>query len=150
MRFSHGFVQNDNSRQRWVHRSPHRRVPERFANQDVSSHTSPVNRSDARYVYQDRRVTEWKGPSFDRIGFAMRALSILRPQGMTVVVREGYWELRIDRGRAWDQGSERHWAVVSIPPHASREDIAVALARLAGAENDPYIMDLLLSTPDVH
>jgi hypothetical protein len=109
-----------------------------------------VRESDSRYVIEDRRTVERHGIPFDRVGFAMRLLRLLRPSHLTVAVRESRWELRVERGRAWDRGPEDGWAVVSIPPHATREDIALALVQLAGAERDPFMLDLLLTSPEPH
>jgi hypothetical protein len=78
---------------------------------------------------------------FDRIGFAMRLLAILRPPRMRIAVYERYQELTVERGRNLESGPT--WAMVGIPPHASREHIALALAELAGIARVPFVVDLL-------
>ena len=45
---------------------------------------------------------------------------------------------------ALNYDGDRDWALVGIPPHASRESIAVALAELAGVAWQPFVIDLLL------
>ena len=105
---------------------------------------------DSSYVYEDQRRIARSGSAFDRVAFAMRALRILRPRGLTVAVREGRWELRIDRGKAWGAAPGEQWAVVSIPPDATREDIAIALAGLAGVPGEAFVLDVLIGTPEPH
>lgn len=81
---------------------------------------------------------------FDRLAFAMRALGLIRPRGMTVAVYRRSHDLRVDQGcdLACDGAT---WAMVGIPPHASRENIAVALAELAGLDGSAYIVDVLIA-----
>lgn len=79
---------------------------------------------------------------FDRIAFAMRALGVLRPDA-TVAVYSRSLDLRVERGRDLGRGPSAEWAVVGIPPDASREHIAFALAELAGLEAVPFVVDLL-------
>jgi hypothetical protein len=83
---------------------------------------------------------------FDRLAFTMSALDLVRPKGMTVAVCRGVSRLRVEAGRAWGRGPDASWALVSIPPNASRRAIAVALTKLtkAGA-TPPYALDVLFS-----
>ena len=81
---------------------------------------------------------------FNRLDYAMRALEILKPKGMKIVVYERIGQMRIERGPEPRRGPEASWASVGIPPHASREHIAVGLAELAGVSNMPYMLDVLL------
>ena len=83
---------------------------------------------------------------FDRIAFAMRALRILRPPKMKVVVYERVRDLHIEKAADLSAGPGRSYAVVGIPPHASREHIAYRLAELAGAEQVPYMVALLTAS----
>lgn len=94
-----------------------------------------------------RNVLAWsagRSSSFDRIGFAMRALAILKPRDLTVAVYEGRYEVEVERGRQWGRGRGKEWAMVAIPSHATREAIAVALAQLAGVADEPYVIETLL------
>jgi hypothetical protein len=107
------------------------------------------NKPKTAWVRQDvrRNVLTWSAgrpASFDRIGFAMRALAILKPRDLTVAVYEGRHEVEVERGRQWGRGRGKEWAMVSIPAHASRESIAVALAQLAGVADEPYVIETLL------
>lgn len=82
--------------------------------------------------------------SFDRLAFAMRAVRLVKPPGMTVAVFEGRKAVRTLKGRSFRGGPDASWGIVSVPPHASRADIAVAVASLADKAEDPYVLDLLL------
>ena len=96
------------------------------------------------FVDPYRRYERRDGTDFDRLAFAMRALAVIRPRGMSVAVYRATSNLQVRRGAdlACDGAS---WAMVGIPPHASRENIAVALAELAGLEGSPYIVELLVA-----
>jgi hypothetical protein len=99
------------------------------------------------YVYRQEQRTE--APSserFDRIEYAMRALRVLRPRGLTVAVRETSAGLSVEQGRAWAEGDGARWAVVAIPPDASREAIAVAIAGLAGLEQSSLAVATVIGT----
>ena len=102
---------------------------------------------DTHYDELDRqRRIEYRDPSdFDRIEFAMRALRRLRPKRMTVAVYQAVSTMRIEQGRNLHHGEGGSWAIVGIPPHASREHIAFALAELAGVESVPYAVQMLLA-----
>ncbi len=91
-------------------------------------------------------VDEGSREVFDRIAFAIRAVDLVRPQKMTVCVCEGKTKIKVESGRTWGQEPGEAWAVVSVPPTASRRAIALAVTRLGmGRESDPYTLDVLLS-----
>ena len=100
----------------------------------------------ASYEWVDpSRIVEYQDPSeFDRVAFAMRALDLLKPRRMTVAVYTAVAALRVEQGIHHGRGSS--WALVGIPPHASREHIAYALAELAGVESMPYTVQMLLAS----
>ena len=88
---------------------------------------------------------EYRDPdAFDRIAFAKRALRRLRPKRMKVALYEAVSSLHVESGRDFKRGEGATWAMVGIPPHASREHIAYALAELAGVESVPYAVQMLL------
>ena len=101
---------------------------------------------DSRYEQIDPWSShEYHDPSeFDRIAFAMRALHRLRPKRMTVAVYPAVAALRVESGHDLRRKGSS-WAIVGIPPHASREHIAYALAELAGREAVPYVVQMLLA-----
>ncbi|MFO0759380.1 MAG: hypothetical protein U0359_23000 [Byssovorax sp.] len=91
------------------------------------------------------RLVEYHDPAdFDRVAFAMRTLRRLRTGKMTVAVYQAVTSLQVERGRDLRRGGES-WALVGIPPHASREHIAYALAELAGVASVPYTVQMLLA-----
>ncbi len=94
-------------------------------------------------------IAEESRDEFDRIAFAMSALDHVLPRRMTVAVCRGRSRLRVESGRAWGRGEGARWAMVSIPPRASRKAIVLALMGLRGAPEEPgpspYILDVLLS-----
>jgi hypothetical protein len=82
---------------------------------------------------------------FDRIAFARRALDLVRPVGTRVAICEGTAAVHVASGRNWRGGYAR-WAVLSIPPRASRRAIALAVAELAGrSPAAPFAFDVLLA-----
>lgn len=93
-------------------------------------------REDARWVdvVEDRRERDRE--LFDRLAYAATLVRILRPK-MTVALCPGTSQLKFERGSAW--------ALLSIPEDASRAHIAEAVAKLAGRERDPYVMNVLLA-----
>ena len=99
-----------------------------------------------RYVEQDRRELVWDrdGRDFDRVAFTMRALERLAPKRMTVAVYSSAGRLNVQRGRDL-KAREATWAIIGVPKDASREYIAYAVAELAGVENVPYTVQLLLA-----
>jgi aspartate/methionine/tyrosine aminotransferase len=106
-----------------------------------------VRPRESRYEEVDQRFDqEYHDPSeFDRIAFAVRALRRLRPRRMKVAVYSAAEALRVHRGRDFQRGDGASWAMVGIPPHASREHIAYALVELAGVAAVPYAVQMLLA-----
>ena len=64
---------------------------------------------------------------------------------MTVAIYSAAASLRVETGRDYRGGEGATWAIVGIPPHASREHIAYALAELAGVASVPYAVQMLLA-----
>jgi hypothetical protein len=91
----------------------------------------------------ERRFEARSSESFDRIAYAMRVLGVLRPK-MTVAVYPRRRDLVVESGATPGDG-ERRWALVGIPPHATRESIARALLELSDAREQPFLGDLLQS-----
>jgi hypothetical protein len=101
-------------------------------------------------------VDEGSHERFDRVAFALRAVEAVRPARMTVAVCEGKTKLRVELGRTWGKSPKETWAMISVPPTASRQAIALAVSRLgiaaAGAfprdarpEPRAYALDVLLA-----
>lgn len=104
---------------------------------------------DHRFTLEEqRRFARTEGiERFDRVAFALRTIELLKPRGMKVAVYQGHFELRIERGREWSRSSGASWAMVSVPPDASREEIVFALAELSGMPATPWLLDILLRDP---
>lgn len=100
---------------------------------------------DARYeeVLAARSVEYHDPQPFDRIAFAMRALNRLRAKRITIALYSSSSSLRVQCDTV--MRGTRRLAIVGIPPHASREHIAFALAELAGVESTPYVVQSLLA-----
>lgn len=103
-----------------------------------------ADRSNVLFVDRVRLYEAVDPEEFDRIDFAMQALRLLRPRRLTVAVYRRHAELRIECVRDLAQGEGARWAMVGIPPRASRAQIAHALAELAGVADVPYALDVLL------
>jgi hypothetical protein len=88
----------------------------------------------------ERRFEARSNESFDRIAYAMRVLGVLRLE-MTVAVYPRCRNLVVESGKA--PGDGERWALVGIPPHATRENIVSALLELADARDQPFLGDLL-------
>jgi hypothetical protein len=95
------------------------------------------------YFEHDRVLDETSDERFDRTAFAMHALELVRPPRTTVAVCPGA-RLRVEMGRTWGRDPAERWAMLSIPPRASRRAIATAIAELARAPR-PYVLDLLFA-----
>jgi hypothetical protein len=97
---------------------------------------------------EEERIVDDEGSRerFDRIAFATRAVEIIRPRRMTVCVCQAKSKLSVQSGRTWGRHPEETWAIVSVPPTASRKAIALAVSRLGMiGETEPYALDVLLS-----
>ena len=135
-------------------RAPRRRVHAPriracFAGRRGYNHS--VSRRDTQYeLFDPQRHVEYHDPSdFDRIAFTMRALQRLRPKRMTVAVYSAVSKLRVEQGRDLRGGEGAKWAILGIPPTASREHIAYALVELAGVASIPYAVQALLAEDEV-
>lgn len=88
---------------------------------------------------------EASNEAFDRMSFARRALALIDPAFSKIALCEGIFRVRVETGRAWGDPRGGRWALVSVPPRASRKAIALAMAELADANVRPYVLDVLLS-----
>jgi hypothetical protein len=99
-------------------------------------------------IEEREELEEGSREKFDRMAFAMSAIELVRPPGMTVAVCQGSSRLRVEEGRSWGRGKGARWALVSIPPNASRRAIAVAVTQLAAGKESaaaPYAIDVLFA-----
>jgi hypothetical protein len=90
-------------------------------------------------------AAETSTESFDRLAFAERAVSFVKPPGMRVAIAGGRSRVVVEVGRWWGRGEGARWAMLIVPPTASRRAIATAVASLAGANPAPWVLDALVS-----
>ena len=91
-------------------------------------------------------VTEVSGESFDRVAFAERALELVRPPGTTVAICEGARRVDLEEGRQWGGAPGERWAILKVPPNASRVAIARAVLGLARSGGRPWALDVLVGS----
>lgn len=89
----------------------------------------------------EQRFEARSSERFDRIAYAMKVIGVLRPK-MTVAVYERRRGLVVERGSTPGE-PDRRWALIGIPPHATRETIVDALLSLSDARQLPFLADLL-------
>ncbi|MBI2394179.1 MAG: hypothetical protein HYV09_31705 [Deltaproteobacteria bacterium] len=119
-------------------------------------HALEPDEKDGRWIIEERRtIARTEGiERFDRVAFALRVLEILQKRqgahrGMTVAVYQGRFELQVERGRDWGGPPGATWAMIAVPPDATRERIVLALAELCGVPATPWLLDTLLSLRDL-
>lgn len=91
-------------------------------------------------VQAQRRYEARSSERFDRIAYAMSLLRVLKPP-MTVAVYPGSHFIHVERSRP--RTPREPWAILGIPPHATRETIATAIAELTGRQHAAFMVDLL-------
>jgi len=102
-------------------------------------HLSRLDASEEERVLVEEASLE----RFDRVAFALEAVEAVRPSRMTVAVCEARTKLHVEAGRLWGGGPTQTWAIVRVPPTASRQAIALAVSRLVAP--GPYALDVLLA-----
>jgi hypothetical protein len=98
------------------------------------------NRARSHKVVVERQYEARSSESFNRIAYAMELLQLLNPP-LKVVVFGNSRRVFVERGRGL--GAEGPWALLGVPPHATRESIVRVLAELSGLERAPFLIDLL-------
>ena len=101
-------------------------------------------RDDSHTIQEERRYEARSGERFNRVAYAMQLLKLLNPP-LRVAVYSNYRHVQVQQGRGL--GAEGPWALFGVPPHATRESIARALAELSGLEKEPFLVDLLCAAP---
>lgn len=94
---------------------------------------------------EDLRARRYRSERFNRMRYARRVLDALRPDRVDVLLVQGVTELRVERGHRWGHPIGHTWAMVTVPPVATREEIALALMELAGSLTEPYVLHALLA-----
>lgn len=94
-------------------------------------------------IQAQRRYEARSSERFDRIAYTMALLRLLKPP-MSVAVYPGSQYLHVERsGR---RTPREPWAILGIPPHATRESIAAAVVGLSGLEREAFLIDLLCAS----
>lgn len=102
-----------------------------------------AQRSNTHSIEAERRFEARSSERFDRVAYALELLKVLSPQ-LTVGVYGTLRHMHVERGRLSSKGP---WALFGVPPHATRESIARAVAELSGVESAPFVVDLLSAKP---
>jgi hypothetical protein len=115
-----------------------------------SSRETTMPRADGTSPWEieehDHARAETSAEAFDRVAFAERALTLLRPPPRTTIaICQGRARVHVLTGPTWGKPGER-WAMISVPPTASRRAITLALAELAD-RTLPWALDVLLAGP---
>jgi hypothetical protein len=110
-----------------------------------TSGNAQAAKADHHFVEYAEDQRDYDREAFDRLRYAAHILRILKPKKMRVAMYAGQSGLKIHEGRQYGP-REGRWAIVSIPPDASRAHIALSLAKLAGRDDEPYLLDLLMKT----
>jgi len=102
-----------------------------------------AQRASTHSVQAEERFEARSQERFNRVAYAIALLKVLNPP-LTVAVYGSRRHLQVERGRLSSKGP---WALFGVPPHATRESIALALAELSGVAREPFLVDLLCATP---
>src|SRR5690606_25801010 len=99
------------------------------------------------YRYEDRaRLQETErrpDQRFDRLGFALHALDLLRPERTRIAVFTSH-RLQVTQGIDLGRGPGARWVMVGIPRDASAESIVLALTKIEGLNDKPYALSITL------
>jgi hypothetical protein len=102
-----------------------------------------AERAHTQSVQAEQRFEARSSERFNRIAYAIELLKRLNPP-LSVAVYGTRRYLQVERGRLSSRGP---WALFGVPPHATRESIALALAELSGHARQPFLVDLLCAAP---
>ncbi len=89
-----------------------------------------------------RAVDETSDEAFDRTAFALHALDLVNPGRWTIAICEGAAHMRVETGPIWGQRNRR-WALLAVPPKASKRAIALAVAEMTQCPA-AYALDVLM------
>jgi hypothetical protein len=112
-------------------------VPYRLRSQRLPDDDLPGLEEQARIAH------EVSDERFDRVAFALRALDLVAPARTRVCVCTGERGVHVEAGRRWGHHAGARWAMLVVPPRASRRAIAIAVASLA-EDHAPWALDVLL------
>ena len=99
-----------------------------------------AGRSETHTVQAERLFEARSVESFNRIDYALALLRLLN-LSTTVAVYRNTRQLHLELGSRVLGASAG--ALLGIPPHATRQDIARSVAELGGYAEQPFMLDLL-------
>lgn len=95
------------------------------------------------YIEHLRTEREYDQEAFDRLLYAKQLLQMLKVR-RRVALCIGGERLHVEQGGLPGFPEQKPWAILSIPPDASRAHIALTIAQLAQRARDPFLLDVLL------
>lgn len=97
---------------------------------------------------EDAVLWQRSNETFDRMAFAERIVALVRPRGTTVAICEGRRRVRLEAGRQWGGAPGARWAILSVPPNASRRAIVMGVLGLDEGKARPWALDVLVNQAD--
>jgi len=99
--------------------------------------------TDKRFVEFVNDEREYDREAFNRVAYAAQLLKMLKVR-QKVAICVGTERIHVEQGGLPGLPRSKPWAILSIPPDASRAHIAITIAELAGRARDPYVLDMML------
>lgn len=110
------------------------------SNHSTNPHNSEPDKELVEFIRDER---DYDREAFDRVNYARHLLRMLKvPRRVAICV--GTERLQVEQGGLPGFPGQRPWAILSIPPDASRAHIALTIARLVDRTRDPFLLDLML------
>jgi hypothetical protein len=108
-----------------------------------------VPRIELERIEQAEDADDVSSESFDRVAFAEAAVALVKPPRMRVAVCGDARKLHVSSGRQWGTPGMR-WAMLAIPPNASRRAIAHAVLALHEGEARAWAFDVLFGSGRIY
>lgn len=108
----------------------------------------PAHRFEIPAADREDVFLETSAEAFDRLAYAEEALALVKPEQTRIAVCSGTARVDLQTGRQWKGRDGSRWAILSVPPTASRRAIAVAVVALVaegGRRVPPFAVDTLLA-----
>lgn len=102
-------------------------------------------RIEIEHFDRDEDRFETSTETFDRIAFAERAVALVRPPMTTVAICGGSRRVFVRAGRQWGKQPGARWAILGVPPNASRRAIAGAVLELLDGRAKAWALDVLMT-----
>ena len=109
-------------------------------NAAASTRSSDPEKQFVEFVRDER---EYDQEAFNRVTYAKELLRVLKVR-RRVAICVGTERLQVEQGGLPGVPHLHPWAILSIPPDASRAHIALTVLQLANRARDPFLLDLML------